>query len=362
MKLEENEVKEILKENLDSIFNVFVSLGEENKWHTANPADFNLIKPQVVAFATEEFADKTLKQLANDFYCECDHPFKPNLDYDVRFSFEQSGADVITIKALEPATEINNMGSKWEFELIKKADKWKVNQWSSHTLEGEDLQLTREEAETLLNDEEQTATFVKEYQSAEASGKAYFFTIKSSYGEGVAAMSSRDTHFVYDYGEIESNNQQADDKSKPIEQQKEEVPAPESPVKEEKQEVESIPVMSQKAEYLDKLKGAELNEKAAEIGDNLSDDYQLLSDMHDNQQLWDGLLNEIYGVLKTQLSQTEMGQLKKEQLQWIETRDATAQKVYDESGLGLLSEIFHAETLGRMTKERCYELVNGYMK
>ena len=46
VQLKENEVKEILKENLDSIFNVFVSLGEEHNWNNANQADFNIIKPQ----------------------------------------------------------------------------------------------------------------------------------------------------------------------------------------------------------------------------------------------------------------------------------------------------------------------------
>ena len=290
--------------------------------------------------------------MANEFYCECDFPFKPNLDYDVRFSFEQNEADVIKIKALEPATEMNNMGSMWEFELVKEADKWKVNQWSARTLEGEDLKLTKEEAETLLTDEEQTPKFVKEYQSAEASGKAYFFTIKSSHGEGVAAISSKDTHFVYDYGEIESNHQQKDNESVPVEQQKEEVPTLESPVKKESES------QSNKKFYLGKL--AEIESKVKVNTNGVTVD--MISDSSYNLEMWDAVLNEIYGVLNKELPQSEMNQLRGEQRQWIIDRDETADDNYDQAGGGTLSRVVYIVTLEEWTKDRCYELVNKYMK
>lgn len=81
-----------------------------------------------------------------------------------------------------------------------------------------------------------------------------------------------------------------------------------------------------------------------------------------NYQLWDGVLNDIYGVLKTQLSESELSNLRNEQLKWIETRDATAQARYDEEGAGSMSAMVKVETLFSLTKERCYELVNQYMK
>lgn len=361
VQLKENEVKAILKENLDSIFDVFVSLGEEHNWNNGNQADFNKIKPNVLSFSTEEFANSTLKSLSNDFYCECDQPFKPNLDYDVRFSFEQSEDDVIKIKALESATEMNNMGSIWEFELMKEADKWKINQWNAETLEGKDIQLTKEEAEKLLKDEEFTPEFVKRYQSEEASGKAYFFTIKSSQGEGVAAISSKDTHFVYDFEKIKTNQQQADNESVYRGQQKEEAPTPQTPVKEDIQE-ESDPIMSRKAEYLEKLSQIKFNEKSVEVSLDYRDDYQMFVNMQYNNQLWDDALNEIYGVLKTQLSESEMNHVRNEQRQWITDRDTAAQAAYDGGGGGSWAEIAQVDVFGRLTKERCYELVNSYMK
>lgn len=81
-----------------------------------------------------------------------------------------------------------------------------------------------------------------------------------------------------------------------------------------------------------------------------------------NYQLWDGLLNEIYGVLKTQLSASEMSKLQSDQRQWIESRDAAAQETFDEEGGGTLSQAEQVRTLWELTRDRCYILVYNYMK
>lgn len=115
---------------------------------------------------------------------------------------------------------------------------------------------------------------------------------------------------------------------------------------------------SNKNESLEILAQTETKERNNEY---LSD-IQMREDLGFNYQLWDGVLNDIYAVLKTQLSESEMSNLKNEQLKWIETRDATAQAKYDEEGGGSLSTIVQVETLFMLTKERCYELVNEYME
>ena len=77
---------------------------------------------------------------------------------------------------------------------------------------------------------------------------------------------------------------------------------------------------------------------------------------------WDDTLNEIYGVLKTQLSSSEMELLKAEQREWIKIRDARAEKEASEFEGGTMYGLVYTEELGRLTKERCYELVQVYMK
>lgn len=79
-------------------------------------------------------------------------------------------------------------------------------------------------------------------------------------------------------------------------------------------------------------------------------------------QRWDDALNEIYGVLKDQLSESELEKLKKEQLEWMEQRDQTAEEKSLEAEGGTLEPFIRASVLADLTKERCYELVNKYMQ
>lgn len=79
-------------------------------------------------------------------------------------------------------------------------------------------------------------------------------------------------------------------------------------------------------------------------------------------ELWDALLNEVYGVLKTQLSDKEMQQLRTKQREWITYRDAKA----DEESLayagGTAEGLVYISVLANLTEARCYTLVNDYMK
>lgn len=77
---------------------------------------------------------------------------------------------------------------------------------------------------------------------------------------------------------------------------------------------------------------------------------------------WDDMLNEIYSLLKTQLTESEMKELKSKQLAWIEYRDKTAENEANAAGGGSLTTVDYNSTLATLTKERCYELVNTYLE
>jgi len=49
---------------------------------------------------------------------------------------------------------------------------------------------------------------------------------------------------------------------------------------------------------------------------------------HENERYkqWDVVLNEIYGVLKNQLSTNDMKSLQNEEIEWIKKRDAKAKE------------------------------------
>ena len=77
---------------------------------------------------------------------------------------------------------------------------------------------------------------------------------------------------------------------------------------------------------------------------------------------WDGALNEIYGVLKKQLSSNDMKKLQSEQQQWILTRDAKAKEASLSMKGGTMESILYTTSLADTTKNRCYELVVKYMQ
>lgn len=77
---------------------------------------------------------------------------------------------------------------------------------------------------------------------------------------------------------------------------------------------------------------------------------------------WDKALNEIYGVLKQQLSSDDMNKLKEEQIKWISDRDAKAKKESLEYEGGTAEQLIYTSSLAQTTKERCYRLVEKYMK
>lgn len=76
---------------------------------------------------------------------------------------------------------------------------------------------------------------------------------------------------------------------------------------------------------------------------------------------WDKALNEIYQVLKQQLSEAEMAKLKEEQRNWITLRDETAAKAAAKYEGGTAEGLEYAITLASVTRDRCYKLVELYM-
>lgn len=77
---------------------------------------------------------------------------------------------------------------------------------------------------------------------------------------------------------------------------------------------------------------------------------------------WDAMLNEIYGVIKEQMSDTDFEKLKEEERQWIVDRDATAKQNALKYEGGTMANLEYISSLENITKDRCYELVEGYMK
>lgn len=77
---------------------------------------------------------------------------------------------------------------------------------------------------------------------------------------------------------------------------------------------------------------------------------------------WDKALNEIYTELKLQMSPSDMKQLTEKQIKWISYRDNEAKKNSLEFKGGTMESLTYVSSLGQITKDRCYELVENYMR
>ena len=117
---------------------------------------------------------------------------------------------------------------------------------------------------------------------------------------------------------------------------------------------------SQRTEYLEKLNATKKELDAVEATD--SSTYALKAVAGARWETWDDLLNEIYGVLKEQLPPEEMDQLREEQRKWLTYRDESALEASLKYKGGTMEHLEYVIVLANLTEERCYDLVEKYMK
>ncbi|NMO95821.1 lysozyme inhibitor LprI family protein [Paenibacillus lemnae] len=121
---------------------------------------------------------------------------------------------------------------------------------------------------------------------------------------------------------------------------------------------------SEKQIYLDKLNAIEEKniefEKVIQKAEAPTPELQIAAEKIFTS--WDDILNEVYGVLKKNLSESEMADLKNEQLQWIELRDQTADNAAADYLNTTSYGIYLSQSLAKTTKDRVYELVNQYIE
>ncbi len=120
------------------------------------------------------------------------------------------------------------------------------------------------------------------------------------------------------------------------------------------------PKGSLKEEYYQKINHTKKEVDKLEATD--SSTYAMKKVENDRWELWDQLLNEVYGVLKEQLLPEEMDQLREEQRNWVKNRDNRALEASLKFKGGTQEQLEYVAVLANLTEERCYELIKNYMK
>lgn len=88
----------------------------------------------------------------------------------------------------------------------------------------------------------------------------------------------------------------------------------------------------------------------------------ILEAEYETLKRWDDTLNEIYGMLKTTLSLGEMDRLRVAQREWIVYRDYEAELASQAFEGGAFEEVTLVSVKHQITRDRCYTLVENYMK
>lgn len=147
--------------------------------------------------------------------------------------------------------------------------------------------------------------------------------------------------------------------AKGIEEQNEQEKAVVIIAEEEPRKVETV---SNQNKYFDKLNQIEIGLKELDYlyVDGIT--YKMLEGEIEHYERWDDALNEIYGVLKTTLTTSEMENLRNEQRNWILYRDYEAEVAAKEFEGGTFEEVTLISVKQQLTKDRCYTLVENYMK
>ncbi|MED1566417.1 lysozyme inhibitor LprI family protein [Bacillus paramycoides] len=347
----EKEAKKIVRKSVDEIANSFSEMEKENGWSRNNPGDLDTAKKGVKGLVSNKFVENQLPGLLDTFNRsrETDMlPFPIHIEPEVRLTYSQKN-DVLKIETLTLANDMGNAAETWEFILVYKDGKWLMDRWSSNT--PADLKLTKEEANELLRVQGfKNVSFVREENSGD---KKYIF--KES--NGVVAVDAQTSVITYNVDDKKQEKITKEDVIQEQETAKRNDSSTYTSSKEEKQlKKESSSVLG-KTKILNELAALENQEKHT----NVMTTNDIVNEIEGNYQLWDSKLNEIYNTLKNTMSPDAFQSLKTKQIAWVKEKESKVKAIGTDPNNGTMRRIEASEEKYKMTKERCYELVNGYM-
>ncbi|MED1105427.1 lysozyme inhibitor LprI family protein [Bacillus paramycoides] len=347
----EKEAKKIVRKSVDEIANSFSEMEKENGWSRNNPGDLDTAKKGVKGLVSNKFVENQLPGLLDTFNRsrETDMlPFPIHIEPEVRLTYSQKN-DVLKIETLTLANDMGNAAETWEFILVYKDGKWLMDRWSSNT--PADLKLTKEEANELLRVQGfKNVSFVREENSGD---KKYIF--KES--NGVVAVDAQTSVITYNVDDKKQEKITKEDVIQEQETAKRNDSSTYTSSKEEKQLKKESSSALGKTKVLNELAALENQEKHT----NVMTTNDIVNEIEGNYQLWDSKLNEIYNTLKNTMSPDAFQSLKTKQIAWVKEKESKVKAIGTDPNNGTMRRIEASEEKYKMTKERCYELVNGYM-
>ncbi|MHA4091126.1 lysozyme inhibitor LprI family protein [Bacillus cereus] len=347
----EKEAKKIVRKSVDGIANAFSEMEKENGWSRNNPGDLETAKKGVKGLVSEKFVENQLPELLANFNRSRETDMLPFPNYfqtEIRFSSSQDKEN-LTVHTLSLEDEIGHAAQDSEFHLVYKEGEWLMDKWSF--VFPEDLKLTKEEANRILKmPDDKNVSFVSEENSGD---KEYIF--KDS--NGLITVNAKTSLISYN---VDKNRYEKVTKERNI-QETEQVQRKDSSAytgsKEEKQSQKESSSKIDRANVLSELAAIDKQEKHT----NAMSTNDIVNEIEGNYELWDNKLNEIYSTLKSTMSPDAFQSLKTKQIAWVKEKESKVKAIGTDTNNGTMRRIEASEEKYKMTKARCYELVNGYM-
>ena len=134
-------------------------------------------------------------------------------------------------------------------------------------------------------------------------------------------------------------------------------------LKEDKNMISKDTNYTYKYEYLAKLEDLEEEINNSNTLSLLEEEspYAMIDRAKSKYEAWDDMLNEIYYLIETQLSNKEFEEFKNKQSKWLNYRERMAQEQADKFEGMVFTKVQYNLTLAKLTEERCYEIVNKYL-
>ncbi|WP_263696087.1 lysozyme inhibitor LprI family protein [Bacillus thuringiensis] len=347
----EKEAKKIVRKSVDAIANAFSEMEKENGWSRNNPGDLATAKKGVKGLVTEKFVENQLPNSLETFNRsrETDMlPFPINIEPEMRLTYTQKDKN-LTIETIIPSNDMGNEAEIWEFIFVYKDGKWLMDKWSSHT--PRDLKLTKEEASEFLKIRGfKNVSFVKEENSGD---KKYIFKDSTS----LVTVNAKTSVITINSDNPKEEQVANKNSSQEHENIKENSMSTHATSKEEKQTKKETSSAVGKSKVLNELAALENQEKHT----NVMSTNDIVNEIEGNYELWDNKLNEIYSTLKNTMSPGAFQSLKTKQIAWVKEKESKVKAIGTDTNNGTMRRIEASEEKYKMTKERCYELVNGYM-
>ncbi|GAB6441242.1 MULTISPECIES: lysozyme inhibitor LprI family protein [Bacillus] len=347
----EKEAKKIVRKSVDAIANAFSEMEKENGWSRNNPGDLGTAKKGVKGLVSDRFVENQLPKSLETFNRsrETDMlPFPIDIEPEMRLTYTQKDKN-LTIETIIPSNDMGNEAEIWEFIFVYKDGKWLMDKWSAHT--PRDLKLTKEEASEFLKIRGfKNVSFVKEENSGD---KKYIFKENAR----LIAVDAKTSVITYDLDEQKQETVARENNSQNQETVKENSAGSQVTSKEEKQPKKETSSAVGKTKALNELAALENQEKHT----NVMSTNDIVNEIEGNYQLWDNKLNEIYSTLKNTMSADAFQSLKTKQIAWVKEKESKVKAIAMDENNGTMKYIEAADEKYKMTKERCYELVNGYM-